>query len=59
MLAQQIVLIKKVTVRSSNTKIATINSKGVIKGIKKGKCKITVTARDGSQKSKTVIVTVK
>ena len=50
---------KKVTVRSSNTKIATINSKGVIKGIKKGKCKITVTSRDGSLKSKTVTVTVK
>ena len=50
---------KTVTVKSSNSKIATINSKGIIKGIKKGICKITVTARDGSQKSKTVTVTVK
>ena len=50
---------KTVTVKSSNAKVATINSKGIIKGIKKGTCKITVTARDGSQKSKTVTVTVK
>lgn len=50
---------KTVTVKSSNSKIATINSKCIIKGIKKGTCKITVTARDGSQKSKTVTVTVK
>ncbi len=50
---------RKVTVKSSNGKIATINSSGIIKGIKKGKCKITVTAQDGSLKSKTVSVTVK
>ncbi len=50
---------RKVTVKSSNAKIATIDSKGTIKGISKGKCKITVTSRDGSLKSKTVTVTVK
>ena len=50
---------KKVTLKSTNAKIATVSSNGTIKGIKKGSCKIIVTAKDGSQKSKTVTVKVK
>lgn len=46
----------KVTYISSNTKTATVNSKGKIKGIKKGTAKITVQA--GSY-SRTVTVKVK
>lgn len=47
---------QKVTFKTSNKKIATVTSKGVIKGVKKGKAKITVTS--GSKK-KTITVTVK
>ena len=36
-----------------------MNTKGVIKGLKKGKCKITLTSKDGSLKTKTINVTVK
>lgn len=50
---------KSILLKTSNKKVATIASNGVIKGIKKGKCKITVTAKDGSRKSKSVAVTVK
>lgn len=39
---------KKVTWTSSNKKIATVSSKGLVKGIKKGTCKIT--AKVGSKK---------
>ncbi len=46
----------KITYKSSNKKVATVDSKGVVKGIKKGKAKITVTAN--GQKS-VVTVTVK
>lgn len=46
----------KVTYKSSNKKIATVTSKGVVKGIKKGTAKITVTANGVS---KTFKVTVK
>ena len=42
-----------------NSKIAKMNTKGVIKGLKKGKCKITLTSKDGSLKTKTINVTVK
>lgn len=42
---------------SSNSKIATVNSKGKITGKKKGTCKIYVYAQNGM--SKTVTVTVK
>lgn len=42
---------------SSNTKIATVNSKGKVKGVKKGKCTIYVYAQNGVYK--TVKVTVK
>ena len=47
---------KKVTFRSNASKIARVNSKGKVKGLKKGKAKITV--RCGSVK-RTVFVTVK
>jgi uncharacterized protein YjdB len=49
---------KSVTLKTSNKKIATINSKAVIKGVKKGNCVITVTSKDGSQKSAKVKVKV-
>lgn len=44
---------------SSNTKIATVNSKGVVKGIKKGSCYITCKAKDGSNKYRRCKVTVR
>lgn len=44
--------------KSSNKKIATVSSKGVVKGKKAGKVKITVTAKKTKQK-KTVTITVK
>ena len=34
---------KKVKYKSSNKKIATVSSSGYVKGIKTGKCKVTVT----------------
>ena len=46
----------KVTYKSNNQKIATVSSKGTIKGIKKGTAKITVTCNGVT---KTVKVTVK
>ncbi len=32
----------KITYKSSNKKIATVNKKGVVKGVKKGNCKLTL-----------------
>lgn len=49
---------KSVTYKSSNRKIATVTSKGVVKGIKPGRVTITVTARDGSKKAAKCQVTV-
>ena len=49
---------KSVTWKSSNRKIATVTSKGVVKGIKKGMATITVTTKDG-RKTATCKVTVK
>lgn len=49
---------KAVTYKSSNRKIATVTSKGVVKGIKPGRVIITVTARDGSKKVAKCQVTV-
>ena len=46
----------KVTYTSSNKKIASVNSKGVIKGVKKGSAVITVKA---GKKSVKCTVTVK
>lgn len=44
--------------KSSKPKVATVSSKGVVKGVKKGKAKITATATDGSGKKATVTITV-
>jgi uncharacterized protein YjdB len=42
---------RKVTWKSSNKKIATVNSKGKVTAKKKGKVTITAIAKDGSKKS--------
>ena len=47
---------EKITFKSSNKKVATVTSKGVVKGLKKGAA--TITVRSGSQKM-TCKVTVK
>ncbi|MGN8887079.1 Ig-like domain-containing protein [Blautia sp. HCP28S3_G10] len=47
---------EKITYKSSNSKIATVNAKGVVKGRKKGTA--TITVKSGSKKS-TCKVTVK
>lgn len=44
---------------TSNKAVATVTSKGVVKGIKKGTATITATAADGSKKKVTCKVTVK
>lgn len=52
--------IRSVKFSSSKKKVATVNSKGVVKGIKKGKAVITVkvTAETGSSKTFKVRITV-
>ncbi len=49
---------KKVKWTSSNNKVATVSSKGVVKGVKKGTAKIKVTTDDG-KKTATCKITVK
>ena len=49
---------KKVVFRSGNKKVATVNAKGVIKAVGKGKTKITVKTPDG-KKTAVCTVTVK
>ncbi len=50
---------KEVSWTSSNPKIATVNAKGKITGIKKGKVKITATAKDGSGRKAKITIKVK
>lgn len=50
---------KKVTYKSANKKIATVNSKGQVKGVKAGSTKITVTSKKNSKKKTTIKVVVK
>ena len=45
--------------KSSNTKVATVTSKGVVKAKKAGTVTITATAKDGSGKKATCKITVK
>lgn len=49
---------KKVTYKSSNEKIATVSSDGIVKGISYGTAVITCTAKDGSKKVSSCTVKV-
>lgn len=49
---------KKVTYKSSNKKVATVTSRGVITGKKPGKAKITITSVKDRKRKATVNVTV-
>ncbi len=44
---------------SSNTKVATVSSKGVVTAVYPGQAKITATTLDGTKKTATCVVTVK
>ena len=50
---------KKVTYKSANKKIATVTSKGVVKGKKIGKTKITIISKKNKKKKATITVVVK
>ena len=50
---------KAVQWKSTNTKIATVSSNGVVKGLKRGSCYVVATAKDGSKKSAKCKVTVR
>lgn len=50
---------KKVTYKSANKKVATVNAKGVIKGIKAGKTKVTVVSKKNKKKKAVLKVVVK
>ncbi len=50
---------KSVTWKSSNKKIATVSSKGVVKGLKKGTVKITATSKANKKVKKTITIKVK
>lgn len=52
-------VIAKLTYKSSNTKVATVNSKGKVTAKKAGSAKITITATDRGQVKKIIKVTVK
>lgn len=48
-----------ITWKSSNTKVATVSKKGVVKGKKAGKVKITATCTANKKIKKTITITVK
>lgn len=50
---------KKVSYKSANRKIATVNSKGIVKGVKPGKTKITVISKKAKNKKASIRVVVK
>lgn len=50
---------KKVTYKSSNKKIATVTSKGVVKGVKAGKTKIQVVSKKNENIKATINIVVK
>ncbi|MEE3439310.1 Ig-like domain-containing protein [Ruminococcus sp.] len=50
---------KGLTYTSNNEKVATVNSKGVVKGVKAGTVTITAKAKDGSRKAVKLTVKVK
>ena len=50
---------KGVTYKSANKKIATVSSKGVVKGVKAGSTKITVVSKKDKKKKATINVKVK
>lgn len=49
----------KAKFKSSNKKIATVSNKGVVKGKKAGKVKITVTSKSNKKQKKVIKITVK
>lgn len=49
---------KKVTYKSSNKKIARVTSGGTVKGVKTGKCKVTVTSKKNKKKKAKITVNV-
>ncbi len=50
---------KKVTWKSTNPKVAKVSASGMVKAKKKGRAYITATARDGSKRKASCLVTVK
>lgn len=50
---------KKVTYKSASSKVATVNAKGQVKGVKVGSTKITVTSKKDTKKKATIKVVVK
>ena len=49
---------KSVTWRSSNTRVATVDSRGTVRAVGKGTASITATAKDGSGKRSSCTITV-
>lgn len=50
---------KNLTWQTSNSKVAKVNAKGVIKGVEEGTATITITSLDNSNAKETINVTVK
>ncbi len=53
------VSVKGVTYKSSNKKVATVDSKGNVKGVKAGSAKITITSKDGNAKATVSVKVIK